>query len=62
VRRTKKDKRTKLSQWCVGFSFQGSGQNNGIGLFKIKRLDERPGAEQSVQAVASPAAWEHYRS
>tara|TARA_R110002153_G_scaffold14952_11_gene53848 strand:- start:1428 stop:4568 length:3141 start_codon:yes stop_codon:yes gene_type:complete len=39
----------------VGFSFQGSGQNNGMAFLRLKDWDERPGAEQSVQAVAARA-------
>lgn len=39
----------------VGFSFQGSGQNNGMAFLRLKDWDERPRAEQSVQAIAGRA-------
>ncbi|MDF3855569.1 efflux RND transporter permease subunit [Paracoccus sp. P2] len=38
-----------------GFSFAGSGQNMGIAFLRLKDWDERPGAEQSVQAIAGRA-------
>lgn len=39
----------------VGFSFQGSGQNNGMAFLRLRDWEERPRADQSVQAVASRA-------
>ena len=36
----------------VGFSFAGSGQNVGIGFVRLKDWSERPGPQQSVQAIA----------
>ena len=38
-----------------GFSFAGSGQNMGIAFLRLKDWDERPGADQSVQAIAGRA-------
>ncbi|MGE0582848.1 MAG: efflux RND transporter permease subunit [Steroidobacteraceae bacterium] len=35
-----------------GFSFGGSGQNNGMAFVKLKDWDERPGEELSAKAVA----------
>jgi multidrug efflux pump len=39
----------------AGFSFSGSGQNAGIGFVRMKDWKERPGAQNSVQAVARRA-------
>jgi multidrug efflux pump len=39
----------------IGFSFGGRGQNNGLAFINMKDWDERPQAEQSVQAVAARA-------
>ena len=38
-----------------GFSFGGSGQNTGMGFVKLKDWSERPGKEQSAQAIAGSA-------
>ena len=38
-----------------GFSFAGSGQNMGIAFLRLKDWKERPGADQSVQAIAGRA-------
>ena len=38
-----------------GFSFAGQGQNMGMMFVKLKDWSERPGAENSVQAIASRA-------
>jgi len=39
----------------AGFSFSGSGQNAGIGFVRLRDWSERPGAENSVQAVVRRA-------
>jgi multidrug efflux pump len=39
-----------------GFSFAGSGQNNGIAFIKFKDWDERKSPEQDVRAVAARAS------
>ena len=39
----------------AGFSFSGSGQNAGIAFVRLKDWKERPGARNSVQAVAGRA-------
>jgi multidrug efflux pump len=39
----------------AGFSFSGSGQNNGIAFVRLKDWKERPGANNTVQAVAARA-------
>ncbi|MGD1876419.1 MAG: efflux RND transporter permease subunit [Kiloniellaceae bacterium] len=39
----------------AGFSFSGSGQNAGIAFISMKDWSERPGAAQTVQAVAGRA-------
>ncbi|WP_221797904.1 multidrug efflux RND transporter permease subunit [Oceanobacter mangrovi] len=38
-----------------GFSFNGSGQNSGVAFAVLKDWDERPGAENSAQAIARRA-------
>ncbi|CAM3127492.1 multidrug efflux pump [Paracoccus aminovorans] len=38
-----------------GFSFAGSGQNMGIAFLRLKDWKDRPGADQSVQAIAGRA-------
>jgi len=38
-----------------GFSFSGSGQNNGMGFVRLKDWDERDAPEQHVKAVAQRA-------
>ncbi|SIQ69222.1 hydrophobic/amphiphilic exporter-1, HAE1 family/multidrug efflux pump [Paracoccus thiocyanatus] len=38
-----------------GFSFGGSGQNMGMAFLRLKDWDERPDAQQSVQAIAGRA-------
>ncbi|MBW6416960.1 efflux RND transporter permease subunit [Celeribacter sp. PS-C1] len=39
----------------VGFSFAGVGQNNGLAFIRLKDWEERPEAQQSVQAMAGRA-------
>ncbi|NVK46845.1 MAG: efflux RND transporter permease subunit [Rhodobacteraceae bacterium] len=39
----------------VGFSFSGVGQNNGLAFVRLKDWEERPEAQQSVQAIAGRA-------
>ncbi|WP_417279026.1 efflux RND transporter permease subunit [Celeribacter sp.] len=39
----------------VGFSFAGVGQNNGLAFVRLKDWEERPEAQQSVQAMAGRA-------
>ncbi|WP_321363179.1 efflux RND transporter permease subunit [uncultured Celeribacter sp.] len=39
----------------VGFSFSGVGQNNGLAFVRLKNWEERPEAQQSVQAIAGRA-------
>ncbi len=39
----------------AGFSFSGSGQNAGIAFVRLRPWDERPGAQNSVKAVAGRA-------
>jgi len=39
----------------AGFSFSGSGQNAGIGFIRLRDWKERPGAQNSVKAVAGRA-------
>ncbi|GAA5786243.1 efflux RND transporter permease subunit [Chitiniphilus shinanonensis] len=39
----------------AGFSFGGSGQNNGLGFISLKPWDERKSAEQKAQAIAGRA-------
>lgn len=39
----------------AGFSFAGAGQNAGLGFIRLKDWDERPGAENSVEAIAGRA-------
>lgn len=39
----------------AGFSFAGAGQNAGLGFIRLKDWSERPGAENSVSAVAGRA-------
>ncbi|NLY27017.1 MAG: efflux RND transporter permease subunit [Alcaligenaceae bacterium] len=39
----------------AGFSFAGAGQNAGIGFVRLKDWSERPGPQNSVQAVAGRA-------
>jgi multidrug efflux pump len=39
----------------AGFSFGGSGQNMGLGFVQMKDWKERPGAQNSVKAVAGRA-------
>ncbi|NIY78445.1 efflux RND transporter permease subunit [Celeribacter sp. HF31] len=39
----------------VGFSFSGVGQNNGLAFVRLKDWEERPEAQQSVQAMAGRA-------
>jgi len=39
----------------AGFSFSGSGQNNGIAFVRLKDWKERPGSKNTVQAVAARA-------
>lgn len=39
----------------AGFSFAGAGQNAGLGFIRLKDWDERPGAENGVQAIAARA-------
>ncbi len=38
-----------------GFSFGGAGQNMGLAFVRLKDWDERPGADQSAQALAGRA-------
>jgi multidrug efflux pump len=38
-----------------GFSFAGSGQNAGLGFIRLKNYEDRPGAHNSVRAVAGRA-------
>jgi multidrug efflux pump len=38
-----------------GFSFGGRGQNSGLAFVKLKDWDQRPGAENRVQAIAARA-------
>ncbi|GMU68887.1 MAG: multidrug efflux RND transporter permease subunit [Steroidobacteraceae bacterium] len=48
------EKDTVLSVFTVqGFSFAGSGQNNGMSFVKLKDWDERKSAELSAKAVAA---------
>ena len=50
------EKDTVQSLFTVaGFSFSGSGQNAGIGFVRMKDWKDRPGAQNSVQAVARRA-------
>jgi len=50
------EKRAVQSLFTVaGFSFSGSGQNAGIGFVRMRDWKERPGAQNSVQAVARRA-------
>ena len=39
----------------AGFSFSGSGQNAGIAFVRLRDWNERPGAQNSVKAVAGRA-------
>jgi len=39
----------------AGFNFGGRGQNSGIAFVRLKGWDERPGAENKVQAIAGRA-------
>ena len=39
----------------AGFSFAGAGQNAGLGFIRLNDWDERPGAENSVMAIADRA-------
>jgi len=39
----------------AGFSFAGQGQNMGLAFVRLKDWDERPTAQQSVQAIAGKA-------
>jgi multidrug efflux pump len=50
------EKATVQSLFTVaGFSFSGSGQNAGIAFVRLKDWKERPGAQNSVKAVAGRA-------
>ncbi|WP_370261200.1 efflux RND transporter permease subunit [Limnobacter sp.] len=40
----------------AGFSFSGTGQNSGIGFVRLRDWSERPGKENSAQAVVQRAA------
>ena len=42
----------------AGFSFAGQGQNNGIAFASLKEWSERPGKENSVQAIVGRAMGE----
>ena len=39
----------------AGFSFSGSGQNNGLAFIRLKNWEDRPSPAQSVQALAGRA-------
>lgn len=40
----------------AGFSFSGTGQNSGLGFIKLRDWSERPGPENSVDAVVARAS------
>ncbi|MFI8415273.1 multidrug efflux RND transporter permease subunit SdeY [Serratia sp. NPDC078593] len=51
-----KEKDNVVSVFTVaGFGFNGNGQNNGLSFVSLKNWDERPGAENKVEAIAGRA-------